>query len=123
MVKPGIGDTVLFKIDSADFGVWRPLLVTYVHDDGSVDGELFLSWERDRRAEWPSKYLFWGLDPAHRTCEVRNVKAGDALGGYKHIDIFEGIEKRLAAIEKANESRGKLMQPPAKALVPEKRTK
>jgi len=132
-VKPQIGEIILFKIDTSDFGVWRPLLVTFVHDDGTVDGELFLCWERDRRAEWPSKHLFWGLDPQHRNCEVRNVKPGEEVGNYKSRsgeleEIFNGITRlgdRLSRLEEIDAKRGKLQQPqpPAKAMVAEKRLK
>jgi hypothetical protein len=133
VTKASLGELVLFKIDSGDFGVWRPLLVTFVHDNGSVDGELFLSWERDKRAEWPAKYLFWGLDAAHRTVEVRNVSQGEELGKYqfatpggmlRNVDAsLTALEARIASLEKANENRGKLVQQPPKPLIPEKRTK
>lgn len=85
-----IGDTVLFKIDPADFGIWRPLLVTHVNDDGSVEGEVFFNWNRDRIREWPLKHLFFGLSNQHRTVEVMNVKLGDQVGEYKLKEPFRG---------------------------------
>lgn len=130
-MNPTIGEIVLFKIDTSDFGIWRPLLVTFVHDDGRVEGELTLSWERDRRTEWPSKHLFWGLDPQRRCCEVRNVSAGDVVGSYKRRDgeleeLINGITRlgdRISRLEEIEAKRGKLVQAPPKAMVPEKRLK
>lgn len=112
---------MLFKIDPSDFGVWRPLLVTFVHDDGTVDGELFLNWERDRRAEWPATKLFWGLSEGRRTTEVRNVAQGEAVGSFKFHQpgpTFEELQARIDKLEKARVPQG-----PPRPLVPEKRTR
>ena len=83
MSKAEIGEILLFKIDPSDFGLWRPLLVTHVHDDSSVEGEVFFNWERDRHREWPVKHLFYRLDKENRTVEVKGVKEGDAVGDYR----------------------------------------
>lgn len=83
MTKPEIGEIVLFKIDPSDFGLYRPLLVTWVDDDGVIEGEIFFNWERDRHREWPMKHLFYRLDKEQRTVEVKNVREGEKVGEFK----------------------------------------
>lgn len=128
MVKAQIGDTVLFKIDTSDFGVWRPLLVTFVHDDGAVDGEVFFNVDQDKRYEWPSRKLFYGLSDIQRTVAVRNVQAGDKVGDFKfrlpgivvgNELLIEDLQARMDKLE--GQQRAPLT--PARALTPEKRTK
>lgn len=127
-MRATVGEIVLMKIDTGDFGVWRPLLVTYVYDDGTVDGEVFFQVDQDRRAEWPVKRLFYGLSHERRSTEVRNISEGDGLGQFKFLPlagvdaVITALGSRLAALEAANASRGKLVAP-VKALVPEKRTR
>ena len=116
MTKPQIGEIVLFKIDPSDFGIWRPLLVTWVNDDFSVEGEVFFNWERDRAREWPVKRLFYRLDKENRTVEVKGVKVGEGVGEYRLR-----VEQK---VEKLSEKLGiRPIPQPERALTPEKRAK
>jgi hypothetical protein len=137
LVKPQIGEIVMFKIDPSDFGIWRPLLVTFVNDNGSVEGELFLNWEKDRRREWPSTKLFWGLTQSQRTVEVRNVQPGDAVGNYMThfssgsvVGLLRGLAELTARVatleqklEQQKEEKKALVQTPPRMPIPEKRAK
>ena len=91
-VKAAIGDIVLFKIDPSDFGISRPLLVTHVNDDESVEGEVFFNWELDRHREWPTKHLFYRLAKEQRTVQVAGVKAGEGIGEYKVKEMRERVQ-------------------------------
>lgn len=106
-MKPTIGEILLFKVDPGDFGVWRPLLPTFVHDDGRVDGEVFFAWDRDVAKEWPQRNLFHRLDKQQRTCSVLGVKAGDAVGEYKFRE--PGLMERFKALEERIQGMGKLV--------------
>ena len=105
-MKPVLGEILLFKIDPGDFGRWRPLLTTFVHDDGRVDGEVFFAWDKDVNAEWPQKNLFYRLDKQQRTASVLGVRPGDAVGEYKFRE--PGLLERLKMLEERIQGMGKL---------------
>lgn len=100
-MKPTIGDVVLFKIDPSDFGIYRPLLVTCVHDDASVEGEIFFNWELDRHREWPLKHLFHRLSKEQRTVVTeKRVAPGDGVGEYKVKERVQPVPPRAMVPEK-----------------------
>lgn len=133
-VRVAIGDIVLFKIDSSDFGISRPLLVTHVNDDDSVEGEIFFNWPRDIGREWPQKHLFSRLSKENRTVTLVDTKAarpGTGVGEWQFMptppisiptvyDEMKSMRERLNALE----AMGTRLAPIAsKALVPEKRSR
>lgn len=125
MGKPKIGDVVLFKIDPSDFGIVRPLLVTHVNDDGSIEGEVFFVWELDRHREWPTKHLFYRLAKDQRTVQVVGMKQGEGVGEWQFraqepSAALQELQGKFDELVKGME-RGQAARQPPRPLIPEKR--
>lgn len=103
--------------------------MTFVHDDGSVDGEIFFHWEKDTRLEWPQKHLFFRLAKSQRTVEIFNVKPGDGVGEFKfkptpgEKDWYKEITDRFLKLEEQLAAAMKAPVQPARVMTPEKRVK
>lgn len=101
-MKATIGDILLFKISDRDFGIFVPLLVTWVDEDGSVSGTIFFDWEKHRRMEWPAKKIFWGLSDLKWYVPVSGAKEGGAIGTWKfkdnHLSVLEKVPPPPKAI-------------------------
>jgi hypothetical protein len=85
-----VGDIVLFRIDPE---VQRPLLVTYA-EDGKIDGELFLDWQRDRVTVWCTAHMFYLPAKDQRQVEVFKVEFGPEVGQWQ----FKGAQARRRKI-------------------------
>lgn len=78
---PGVGDIVLFRLDS---DVQRPLLVVLVESEHLVSGELFFSWEEDRETLWCRDHCFYSPSKDVRSMAVCQIPEGPEVGAWEH---------------------------------------
>ena len=58
----------------------RPFLVCTLNEDGSMNGELFLDYLKDRPAEWVRRNVFQTIHRDYRTVYVEKVREGLGVG-------------------------------------------